>query len=193
LFGRERAERGSRLVDGAPARLRSPRDAIRRGLGLCPEDRQVEGLVPELSVAENLLLALQARRGWLRRLSRRRRRELAERLVRALEIAVADLDAPVSRLSGGNQQKVLLARWLATRPRLLLLDEPTRGIDVGARAEIERWIAGLREEGTAAVLVSSEPDELTRLSQAVVVLRDGRSVARLRGEGLGTSALLREL
>ena len=193
LFGIDRSDAGSLSIDGDETRMRTPREAIRHGLGFCSEDRKAEGLLPELSVMENLLIALQATRGWLRRLSSRRQRELAEPFVKALDIAVADLDMPVDQLSGGNQQKVLLARWLATHPRLLLLDEPTRGIDVIARAEIEALIAKLSAEGMSVLFISSDLEEVARISDEVVVLRDRCSVAHLRQGEVELDAILRSV
>ena len=132
VFGAERADCGSVAVDGRPVRLTNPREAIRHGFGYCPEERKTEGIVAELTVRENIVLALQARRGILKPLARREQDEIARRFIRLLDIRPADPERPIGLLSGGNQQKVLLARWLATEPRLLILDEPTRGIDVGA-------------------------------------------------------------
>lgn len=192
LFGLLQIEGGEVRYDGRAVRLVGPRGAIALGAAFTPEDRREEGLVLSLSVRENLLLALQARRG-LRRLPRALARELPHRLARALAIRAEDLDAPAATLSGGNQQKVLLARWLATEPRLMLLDEPTRGVDVGARAEIERWIADLAAAGAAVVLASSELDELCRLCDRVVVLSGGRSVAELNGDELCEARLAAEV
>ncbi|WP_207483239.1 sugar ABC transporter ATP-binding protein [Arenibaculum pallidiluteum] len=181
-FGAERAGTGAVAVAGTAARLRSPRDAARLGFGYCPEDRKTEGIVGELSVRENIVLALQARRGWLAPLPRREQDEIVARFVRLLDIRAADTERPIQTLSGGNQQKALLARWLATEPRFLILDEPTRGIDVGAHAEIIRLINRLRANGLALMVISSELEEIVAYSRRVVVLRDRRHVAELDGE-----------
>ncbi|PWC37886.1 galactofuranose ABC transporter, ATP-binding protein YtfR [Azospirillum sp. TSO35-2] len=181
VFGMDRADRGEAMVDGRPARLRGPREAIRLGFGFCPEDRKKEGIVGELSVRENIILALQARQGWLKPIPRRRQEEIADRFIRLLDIRTPDAERPIQLLSGGNQQKALLARWLATEPRLLILDEPTRGIDVGAHAEIIRLIERLCADGMALLVVSSELEEIVAYSRRVVVLRDRRHVAELRG------------
>src|SRR5690606_8458281 len=122
--------------DGRKLQLTSPRTAIAEGFGFCPEDRKTDGIVGDLSVRENIILALQARRGWSRPLSRQEQEEIADRFIKALDIRTSDREKPIRLLSGGNQQKVILARWLATNPEFLILDEPTRGIDVGAHAEI---------------------------------------------------------
>ncbi|MBK3734807.1 ATP-binding cassette domain-containing protein [Azospirillum brasilense] len=181
VFGMDRADRGEAAVDGPAVRLRGPRDAIRLGFGFCPGDRQKEGIVGALSVRENIILALQARQGWLRPIPRRRQEEIADRFIRLLDIRTPHAEQPIQLLSGGNQQKALLARWLATEPRLLILDEPTRGIDVGAHAEIIRLIERLCADGMALLVVSSELEEIVAYSRRVVVLRDRRHVAELRG------------
>ncbi|CAO3382102.1 galactofuranose ABC transporter, ATP-binding protein YtfR [Azospirillum argentinense] len=181
VFGMDRADRGEAAVDGQAVRLRGPRDAIRLGFGFCPEDRKKEGIVGALSVRENIILALQARQGWLRPIPRRRQEEIADRFIRLLDIRTPHAEQPIQLLSGGNQQKALLARWLATEPRLLILDEPTRGIDVGAHAEIIRLIERLCADGMALLVVSSELEEIVAYSRRVVVLRDRRHVAELRG------------
>jgi simple sugar transport system ATP-binding protein len=182
LFGIDRIERGEVRVAGEHVVLRSPRDAVRARLAFTPENRKTEGVVPDLSVRENIVLALQAREGAWRPLGRARAREIAQHFIASLAIKPSDGATPVANLSGGNQQKVLLARWLATDPLLLILDEPTRGIDVGAKAEIERLIARLCAEGRGALLVSSELEELVRACSRLVVLRDGRKVGELAGE-----------
>ncbi len=190
LFGIDRASTGRIEVDGRPASLRSPRRAIRHGFGFCPEDRKTEGLVPQLSVRENIVLALQARKGW-RRLAPRAQQRLADHYVQSLKIATPSAERPVSELSGGNQQKVILARWLASQPRLLILDEPTRGIDVGAKAEIERLVAQLCDQGMAILFISSELEEVVRNCQRVVVLRDRSKVGELSGSDIRLPTILR--
>lgn len=189
LFGLDAPTEGTLRVDGIARRL-TPRSAIRLGIGLTPEDRKGEALLHGLSVRENMLLVLQARKGWLRRISRGRQRRWVETLQSKLRIAMTDGEAPVDTLSGGNQQKVVLARWLAADPRLLLLDEPTRGIDVGAKFEIEGLIEELRAKGMALVVVSSELDELVRTCDHVVVLRDRRMVVEVRGEAIDEARLV---
>ncbi len=181
LFGADRADSGTCEVDGRPLKLASPRDAIRARFAFCPEDRKTEGLIPQLSVRENIVLALQAARGWYRRLSRKHQNELADRFIRSLQIATPDAEQAVNNLSGGNQQKVIVARWLASDPRLLILDEPTRGIDVGSKAEIQRLAMELAEAGKAVLLISSELEEISRCSTRVAVLRDRKMIAELDG------------
>ena len=190
VFGAERADCGSIAVDGRPVRLASPREAIRHGFGYCPEERKTEGIVAELTVRENIVLALQARRGILKPLARREQDEIARRFIRLLDIRPVDPERPIGLLSGGNQQKVLLARWLATEPRLLILDEPTRGIDVGAHAEIIRLIRQLCAEGMALLVVSSELEEIAVYADEVAVLRDRAHVATLSGADVSVPAIV---
>ncbi|UWU71602.1 sugar ABC transporter ATP-binding protein [Bradyrhizobium sp. NC92] len=190
VFGAERADRGQARVAGAAVRLQSPRDGVRHGFGYCPEERKTDGIVAELSVRENIVLALQAKRGLHRPLSRREQDEIARRYVKMLDIRPPDPERPVGLLSGGNQQKVLLARWLATSPRLLVLDEPTRGIDVGAHAEIIRLIRELCDDGLSLLVISSELDEIVTYSDRVVVLRDRAHVEELKGEAIDVGNIL---
>ncbi|MGC5330386.1 sugar ABC transporter ATP-binding protein [Micromonospora sp. DT62] len=179
LFGADRADHGTVVVDGGGTQVRNPVQAIDRGVGFCSENRRAEGVVPELSVRENMILAMQAARGWLRPIPRRRQDELVEKYIQALSIRPANPDLPVRNLSGGNQQKVLLARWLITEPRLLILDEPTRGIDVGAKAEIQKLVVQLSDDGMAVLFISAELEEVLRLSHRVAVMRDRTMVAQL--------------
>ncbi|PRX28874.1 monosaccharide ABC transporter ATP-binding protein (CUT2 family) [Paraburkholderia sp. BL18I3N2] len=182
LFGADRADSGTILVEGRPVRLRSPRDAVRHGIGYCAEDRKKEGIVAELSIRDNILLALQARRGWWRKISRQRARELADLWIERLGIKAADAEQPIGLLSGGNQQKALLARWLATDPKLLILDEPTRGIDVAAKFDIMDRLLALCASGLSILFISSEISEVLRVSHRVAVLRDRRKIAEVAGK-----------
>jgi len=179
LFGADKADGGQILVGGEPVALHGPRNAMAHDIAFCSENRRTEGLVADLSVRENVVLALQAARGWSKPLNRRKQTELVERWISALDIRPADPEIPVRNLSGGNQQKVLLARWLITEPRLLILDEPTRGIDVGAKAEIQKLVAKLSDGGMAVLFISAELEEVLRLSHKIGVLRDRRLVAEL--------------
>jgi simple sugar transport system ATP-binding protein len=190
VFGVDHADSGTMQLDGAPVRPRSPREAIGLKFGFCPEDRKVAGIIPNLSVRENILLALQANQGWMRHVSPAKQVELADRFIAALNIKTPHREQAVRLLSGGNQQKVILARWLASQPRLLILDEPTRGIDVGAKAEIEKLMARLTGEGLAILFISSDLEEVVRNSHRVVVLRDRRKVAELRGEEISEAGIM---
>ncbi|WP_433604464.1 sugar ABC transporter ATP-binding protein [Dactylosporangium sp. CA-139114] len=179
FFGADRADSGTLTIDGKPVAMHGPRTAMQHDIAFCSENRRTEGLVEELSVRENIVLALQAARGWSRPLSKQRKDELVDKYVKALDIRPANPDLPVRNLSGGNQQKVLLARWLITEPRLLILDEPTRGIDVGAKTEIQRLVTELSDGGMAVLFISAELEEVLRLSHKIAVLRDRKVVAEL--------------
>ncbi|WP_327096695.1 sugar ABC transporter ATP-binding protein [Nocardia vinacea] len=192
LFGADRASTGNLRVAGTPTALRSPRTAIDHRIAFCPEDRKSQGLILDLSVRDNIVLAVQAARGWARPLSARKRDELVAGYITSLRIVPADPDTPVKFLSGGNQQKVLLARWLATQPKLLILDEPTRGIDIGAKAEIQRLVISLSEEGMSVLFISAELEEVLRLSHKVAILRDRRLVAELVNDATLTMDRLTE-
>jgi len=194
IYGADRAHRGRIRIDGQPVTMRGPRTAVAHGIAFCPENRRSEGVVQELTVRENIILALQAARGWSRPLRRRHQGELVDRYVTALNIRPADPDLPVRNLSGGNQQKVMLARWLITEPRLLIVDEPTRGIDVGAKAEIQRLIAHLSDDGMAVLFISAELEEVLRLSHRIAVLRDRQLVEELDNtDDVGMDRILRTI
>jgi len=182
LFGLDASDSGELRIAGQPEHFDSPVQAIRHGLALCPEERKFDGIVAELSVRDNIVLALQARQGIFRFIRAAQAQAIAERFVTTLGIKTADLDTPLAQLSGGNQQKVLLARWLATAPRLLILDEPTRGIDVAAKQEIMNLILALAGDGLAVLFISSEMDEVVRVSDRIVVLRDRAKIGELPGD-----------
>ncbi|GGX42906.1 sugar ABC transporter ATP-binding protein [Streptomyces fructofermentans] len=191
LFGADQPDSGTVTIDGSRIPMHAPNDAIAAGVAFCSENRRTEGLVPELTVRENIILALQAARGWTRPIPAAQRDELVTRYITALDIRPADPEARVGRLSGGNQQKVLLARWLITRPKLLILDEPTRGIDVGAKAEIQKLVVSLSEDGMSVLYIAAELEEVLRLSHTVGVLRDRRLVARIaNGPDITTGRIL---
>jgi ribose transport system ATP-binding protein len=185
LFGADRPESGRIVLDGRPFAPRSPAQARAAGIGLVPEERRSEGLVLGKSVAFNLGLAVlpQFRKARLWPvLDMKRRRAWARDMVRSLTIKAASVDSPVDRLSGGNQQKVVIGKWLARRPRLLILDEPSRGVDVGARGEIHRIIRDRAAEGVAVIVISSEAEELPGLCDRVLVMSEGRIVRELTGD-----------
>ncbi len=190
LFGADRKSTGSITLDGRATALSSPAKAIGEGIAFCSEDRKSEGIVPSLSVRENIILAMQAGRGILRLLPRRKQEELAAHYIQALRIKTPSTETPIQNLSGGNQQKVLLARWLCLQPKLIILDEPTRGIDVGAKAEIEKLVDSLRREGMAILFISSELEEVVRASQRVLVLRDRKKVGELSGEQINEDRIM---
>jgi simple sugar transport system ATP-binding protein len=190
LVGADRSDTGEVTINGKRERLRTPRFALGKRIAYSSEDRKREGIVDDLSVRDNIVLALQADRGWFKRISRKRQDELAQSYISALNIRPANPDALVKNLSGGNQQKVLLARWLAVAPRLLVLDEPTRGIDVGAKAEIQKLVSNLAEEGMSVVFISAELEEVLRLSHRIAVMRDRRKVADLPNEDVTVGQIM---
>jgi simple sugar transport system ATP-binding protein len=181
LFGLDRPDGGEIRFKGEVVSVSDPAAAISRGLSFCPEERKTEGIVDELSIRDNILLSLQARMGLWRKLPEQRRRELTERLARQLDVRAASLDMPIGELSGGNQQKCLIARALATSPALLILDEPTRGIDVAGKQEIMNLLVKLAADGMALVFISAEVDELLRVSSRIIVMRDRQQVGSLPG------------
>ena len=189
LFGADRLSGGEMRIDGT-AGWRTPREAIAAGIGFCPEDRKAEGIVPDLSVRENLTLALLPRLARLGIVDSAQQARLVDEFIARMAIKTTGPAQPIRELSGGNQQKVLLARWLCMKPRLLILDEPTRGIDVGAKAEIQRLIDTLANEGLGVLMISSEMEELVEGCDRVGVLRDGVSVANLAGANLTQAALM---
>jgi monosaccharide-transporting ATPase len=190
LFGADTADHGSLHVGQDRGHLRSPRHAIQRKLAFSSENRRAEGVIEDLSVADNMLLALQARRGWLRPIPALTRTRLVREYIETLDIRPADPNALMRNLSGGNQQKVLLARWLITQPEVLILDEPTRGIDIGAKAQIQQLVADLSQQGVSVVFISAELEEVLRLSDRVVVMRDRRKVAERLNENVTVSDVL---
>ncbi|RED54930.1 sugar ABC transporter ATP-binding protein [Cohnella lupini] len=179
FFGADRPDQGKLELPIAGGTAASPRQALEKGIAFCSENRKTEGIVGDLTVRENMILAIQARRGWFKTISRKRQDELALEYIKLLNINPSNPEQLVRNLSGGNQQKVILARWLLTQPQLLILDEPTRGIDVGTKAEIQKLVMSLSEEGMAVLFVSSELEEVLRVSDRIAVLRDRRIVKEI--------------
>ena len=179
VYGADRPETGTVQLRGADTHISSPSQALSARIAYASENRRDEGIIRDLSVRENLILAVQAGRGWARPLPAAEKDALVEKYMTALNVRPADPDRPIRNLSGGNQQKVLLGRWLATQHDVLILDEPTRGIDVGAKTEIMEQVIALAEDGVAIVFISSELDEVVRLSDRIIVLKDRRKLADL--------------
>ncbi|NQX26183.1 sugar ABC transporter ATP-binding protein [Microbacteriaceae bacterium VKM Ac-2854] len=191
MSGAEKWDGGSLAVNGKPTVLSSPSAGLKNRIAMSGENRRDGGVIAELSIRENIVLALQGLRGWSRPLSKAERDELVESYIDALDIRPASPDTPVKYLSGGNQQKVLLARWLATRPRVLILDEPTSGIDVAAKLDIQTKIAKLAADGVAVVFISSELEELVRLSDRIVVLKDREKIGEVsNGPGITVDTIV---
>ncbi|MGJ8691374.1 MAG: sugar ABC transporter ATP-binding protein [Thalassotalea sp.] len=193
IFGLDSLTDGEITFAGNKLKLTQPADAINVGIALCPEDRKTDGIIGPLSIRENIALALQARLGWWRCISKAKQEELAQFYIDKLQIATPDADKPIEQLSGGNQQKVILARWLAIDPELLILDEPTRGIDIGAHAEILTLIKTLCEDGMSLLVTSSELDELVAFANKVVVLRDRHKVTELSGDKLTSQHVMQAI
>ncbi len=182
IYGADRAQTGTLKVKGKEVKIKNPIDAMHLGMGLLPDDRKAEGIIGDLSVRENIILAVQAKRGMFNQLSRAKQEEIADRYIDLLQIKTASRETPIKQLSGGNQQKAILARWLATDPDFLILDEPTRGIDIGTKTEIQKLIIQLAGEGKSVMFISSEIEEMLRTCNRMAVLRDGAKVGELDGE-----------
>ena len=190
IFGVDKLQKGSIRIDGKARTYSEPADAIADGIGLVSEDRKIDGIIPDMSIRENMTLALLPKLKKAGIVDRARQQEIVTRYIKALGVKCASPDQPIKELSGGNQQKVLLARWLCTDPRILIIDEPTRGIDIGAKAEILKLLRSLADEGLSVLMISSELEELLAAADRVTVLSDGRSVAVLKRDELSETALL---
>ena len=182
IFAADRVTGGEIKVNGQRVKIRSPLDAMKQGIGYLPEDRKGDGIIDELSVRDNIILALQVMKGFLRPLSRKEAEEFAEEFIKKLDIKTPSTSTPIKSLSGGNQQKVVLARWLLTQPMYLILDEPTRGIDVGTKVEIQKLVLQLAEAGMSLTFISSEIDEMLRVCSRLIVMKDREIVGELSGD-----------
>ncbi len=182
IYGADKAQTGTLKFKGKEVRIKHPIDAMNLGMGLLPDDRKAEGIIGDLSVRENIILAMQAKRGILGLIPMKEQEEIADRFIEMLQIKTASRETPVKQLSGGNQQKVIIARWLATDPDFLILDEPTRGIDIGTKTEIQKLVIKLAREGKGVMFISSEIEEMLRTCNRLAVLRDGEKVGELDGD-----------
>lgn len=182
IYGADRAQTGTLKVDGKEVKIKSPIDAMNLGMGLLPDDRKAEGIIGDLSVRENIILAMQAKLGIFKKIPMSKQIEIADKYIEMLQIKTASRETLIKRLSGGNQQKVILARWLATDPDFLILDEPTRGIDIGTKTEIQKLVIKLAQEGKSLIFISSEIEEMLRTCNRMAVLRDGAKVGEISGE-----------
>ena len=190
IFGADKKTGGTVMMDGQKVTINKPLDAMKLGIGYLPEDRKRDGIVGDLSVRDNIILALQFMKGFLKPISRAQAETFADEYIRLLEIKTASSDTPIKQLSGGNQQKVILARWLLTHPKYLILDEPTRGIDVGTKIEIQKLVLQLASEGKSVTFISSEIDEMLRTCSRLVVMRDRRVVGELSGDDLNQTKIM---
>ena len=175
---------GKVRVNGKPVRITKPIEAMKNGIGYLPEDRKRDGIIADLSVRDNIILALQVMKGFFHPFSKAEAEKFADEYIKALEIKTASKDTPIKSLSGGNQQKVILARWLLTHPQYLILDEPTRGIDVGTKTEIQKLVLKMAEDGMCVTFISSEIEEMLRTCSRLIVMRDRNIVGELKGEEL---------
>ena len=190
IFGIKTADSGKAWIKGKPQTLRSPHQASCLGIGFCPEDRKTDGIIAAASVRENIVLALQAQRGWLRPIPRREQNEIAERFIRQLGIRTPSAEQPIEFLSGGNQQKVLLSRWLLTKPQFLILDEPTRGIDVGTKSEVHQVLFDMAKKGVAVIVISSDLPEVMAVSDRIITLSEGRVTGEIHGDDANEERLM---
>ena len=190
IFGADKVTGGEVRVDGKKAKIRKPIDAMKLGIAYLPEDRKRDGIIGDLSVRENIILALQVKTGFFRPFSRAKQIKFAEEYIEKLNIKTASVNTPIKSLSGGNQQKVILGRWLLTNPKYLILDEPTRGIDVGTKIEIQKLVLKLASEGMSVTFISSETDEMLRTCSRLLVMRDRKLVGELTGDQLTQAAIM---
>ena len=193
IFGADRVTGGEVLVDGKKAKITRPLDAMKQGIGYQPEDRKRDGIIGDLSVRDNIILALQVIKGFFKPFTRTQAEQFADEYVRKLQVKTASTETPIKSLSGGNQQKVILGRWLLTHPQYLLLDESTRGIDVGTKVEIQKLILQLAEEGVSVTFISSEIEEMLRTCSRLIVMRDGRIVGELTGQEMTQNNVMRTI
>ena len=190
LFGVDPVGKGEMKLKNQNVHFKSPLDAIRSGIAFCPENRKTEGIIGDLTIRENIVLALQSKRGLFRKISRKEAERLADEYIEKLEIKTPDADQLIKNLSGGNQQKVILGRWLATEPEFLMLDEPTRGIDIGTKAELQKIVIDLAKQGMAVLFISSEIDEMLRTCSRLIVMRDRKAVGELNGDDLTQTKIM---
>ena len=193
IYGADKADSGVLKVKGKDTKISSPLDAMKAGMAYLPEDRKKEGIIADLSVRENIILALQAKRGMFKLLSRKQMEEFADKYIDLLQIKTASRETPIKSLSGGNQQKVIIARWLLTNPDYLILDEPTRGIDIGTKTEIQKLVLQLADEGKAVTFISSEIEEMLRTCSRMAVLRDGKKVGEIEEEDLSQESIMKAI
>jgi len=193
IFGADKVTGGKLRMNGRGVKISKPKDAMKHGIGYLPEDRKQDGIIESLSVRENIILALQVMNGFFRPFSKREAESFADEYIRLLGIKTASSDTPIGSLSGGNQQKAILARWLLTKPQYLILDEPTRGIDVGTKVEIQKLVLKLAEEGVSVTFISSEIEEMVRTCSRLIVMRDRNIVGELTGGDMTQANIMRTI
>lgn len=190
IFGADRVTGGKVKMKGKDVKIAKPLDAMKNGIAYLPEDRKVDGIVGDLSVRDNIILAQQVLKGFFKPFSKAEANKVADEYIKLLNIKTASKDTPIKSLSGGNQQKVILARWLFTHPEYLILDEPTRGIDVGTKVDIQKLVLKLASEGMSVTFISSELDEMLRTCSRLIVMRDRKAVGELTGDDLNQGTVM---
>lgn len=190
IFGADRVTGGNVKMNGKPVKINKPLDAMKNGIAYLPEDRKIDGIVGDLSVRDNIILAQQVLKGFFKPFSKSESYKIADEYIKLLSIKTASADTPIKSLSGGNQQKVILARWLFTHPEYLILDEPTRGIDIGTKIDIQKLVLKLASEGMSVTFISSEMDEMLRTCSRLVVMRDRKMVGELSGQDLNQNKVM---
>ena len=193
IFGADKINGGTVKIKGEPVKITKPIDAMKHGIGYLAEDRKRDGIIADLSVRENIILALQVMKGFFRPISRSEAESFADEYIKVLNIKTASRETPIGSLSGGNQQKVILARWLLTHPDYLILDEPTRGIDVGTKLEIQKLVLKLAEDGVSVTFISSEIEEMLRTCSRLIVMRDRHVVGELKGADLNQTQVMKTI
>lgn len=193
IYGADKADSGKMKINGKEVKINTPLDAMKYGMGYLPEDRKKDGIIAELSVRENIIIAMQAKRGMFKPMGRKEMEEAADKFIDLLQIKTASRETPLKSLSGGNQQKVIIGRWLLTNPEYLILDEPTRGIDIGTKTEIQKLVLELADQGKAVTFISSEVEEMLRTCSRMVVLRDGKKVGEINEEDLTQENIMKTI
>lgn len=193
IFGVDKATSGTIKINGKSYSYIYPKKAIQEGFGFCPEDRKIEGIIGDLTIRENIILALQGNKGIFKYIPMKKQQEIAQKYIDLLKIKTPSMEQKISNLSGGNQQKVILARWLATEPKFLILDEPTRGIDIGAKNEITELILALAKQGMTILFISSELPEIVKCCDRVIVLRDRNVIGELVGEEIEEANIMKTI
>lgn len=193
IYGADKPDTGEIFVNGKPVKINAPIDAMKLGMAYLPEDRKKDGILADLSVRENIIIALQAKKGMFHPMSKKEMEEAADKYIELLQIKTASRETPIKSLSGGNQQKVIIGRWLLTNPDYLILDEPTRGIDIGTKTEIQKLVLDLADQGMAVTFISSEVEEMLRTCSRMGVLRDGKKVGELTGEDLSQEGIMKAI
>lgn len=193
IYGADKPDSGELTVKGQLSKIKTPLDAMKLGMAYLPEDRKRDGIIADLSVRENIIIALQTKRGMFKPMSKKEMEEFADQYIELLQIKTASRETPIKSLSGGNQQKAIIGRWLLTNPEYLILDEPTRGIDIGTKTEIQKLVLKLAGEGMSVTFISSEIEEMLRTCSRMIVMRDGQKVGELKGDALNQDTIMRTI